>query len=405
MRLIRLPYFCPYMASCLALLLCAMLAFSCNKASDKEKTSEVTAQLGKAESVQVVECRSFPAQVESQNSVTLASKFSGAVLEVFANEGTTLKLGDPILRIDDKDLKNREQSLSALVNQAQMERQAVAARAVHSRANLDRLERLAAQKVISQDDLEKARSEYQAIKSEEDAIAARASSVAFQRQELKSQTEYTRIVAPFSGVLARRYVDQGAFVTAGQPLALIDDVDSGFELTAQVDESLLGELHVGQTLVAAIPGLSPEPFAAKVSAVIGRIDPQSRSFKLKLEVPLGLGGQGATPKAGMFGRVFLPVRQTNKLLLPQNCLGLRGDLPAVFVTDERKVAHLRIVKTGGSFYKVELEGKTYLTDSEAFEQSGRERFLEVLSGLQPGETLACGNTASLREGDIVREAK
>jgi hypothetical protein len=48
---------------------------------------------------------------------------------------------------------------------------------------------------------------------------------------------------------------------------------------------------------------------------------------------------------------------------------------------------------------VDFGGRTYLTDSEAFAETGRERFTEIVSGLADGETVACDPGASLREGD------
>jgi RND family efflux transporter MFP subunit len=353
---------------------------------------------------EVIECRGFPAQVEARNSVTLASKFSGTVLEVFAQEGASLKAGELILRVDDKDLLSREQGFVASMSQANLERQALAAKSAHAKANLDRLEKLAAQKVISQDDYERAKSEHQALKREEEAISAREKSVAFQREELQSLKGYTRINAPFDGVLTKRYVDRGAFVTAGQPLALVDDVAGGFDVTAQVDESLLSSLRVGQDIVARVPGVSSDPFIAKVSAVIGRVDPSSRTFKLKVAIPDAVLKAGK-PSAGMFGRVFAPARSVKKLLAPASCLAKRGDLPLLFALDEQGIIHLRVVKTGGVFFKVRIGDRTYLTDSEAFEDSSRERFVEVFSGLAEGERLACGKTETLREGDRIVEAR
>jgi len=367
----------------------------------------IEAPVGKVTAEEVTECRAFPAQMEARNSVTLASKLSGTVIEISAQEGAALKAGDPIMRIDDKDLQSRSQGLSASMNQAAMERQALMARSAHSKNNLDRLEHLAVQKVISQDDFEKAKSEYQALKSEEAAIAARERSVGAQKDELASLAGYTRISSPFNGVLVRRFVDLGAFVNAGQPLALVDDASGGFDLTTQVDESLLATVHVGQAVIASVPGLSSEPFASKISAVVGRVDPGSRTFKLKTEVPepAAPGSPGVLrPNAGMFGRVFLPVRTVKKLLLPAACLRLRGDLPVVFTVDADNLAHLRVVKTGGTFRKVGLEGRTYLTDSEAYDDPGREQFLDVISGLAESESLVCGDTGTLREGDRVKEA-
>lgn len=350
---------------------------------------------------QVVECRSFPAQVEARNSVTLASKLSGTVVAVMAQEGAALHGGDPILQIDDKDLLSRDHGLAASMNQAAMERQAAAAKADHARTTVDRLGRLLAQKVISQEDFDKARTEYLAQKREEEAIAAREQAVAAQREELKALKAYTRISAPFDGILARRFVDLGAFVSAGQPLALVDDQSSGFDLTAQVDESLLSAIRVGQPLLGVIPAMGKEPFASKITAVVGRVDPASRTFKLKADIPAATGENASKPNAGMFGRVFLPVRVATKLLAPAACVRMRGDLPSVFVVDGKGVVHFRVVKTGGVFLMVGLEGQLYLTDSEAFEDTRSERYVEILTGVSDGEQLVCEKTETLREGDRI----
>lgn len=390
-------------------LFCLALLAGCGKESPPApKARTITAKTQTVRSEEVVECRSFPAQVESRNSVTLASKLSGSVVEVFAQEGAALRAGAPILRIDDKDLQSRAQGLTASMAQAASERQAVAAKAAHAKANLDRLQKLLTQKVISQDDFERARTEYLALSREEEAIAARERSVAAQKDELKALGGYTRINAPFDGVLARRYVDLGAFVNAGQPLALLDDVASGFDLTAQVDESLLSSLNAGQTLIGVVPSLSREPFAARVSAVIGRVDPATRTFRVKAELPREswerdtVGRPAAPlPKAGMFGRLFTPARISKKLLLPSACLRMRGDLPSVFTVDGDNLVSFRVVKPGGRFIKVVLDGKPFLTDSEAFEEPGRESYVEVLSGLSDGDRVVCSATETLREGDRI----
>ncbi|GFK92838.1 Multidrug resistance protein MdtA [Fundidesulfovibrio magnetotacticus] len=382
-------------------LLAACLLSACGKEEPvRPAPRSVQAPVAVVRAVEAVECRSFPAQVESLGSVTLAGKSPGAVVEVFAQEGQALKAGDPILRLDDQELKSREQSLTASMAQAASERQAVAAKAAHARANLERLAKLLTQKVISQDDFERARTEALALAREEEAIAARERSVAAQRDELRAQGQYLHITAPFDGVLSRRFVDLGAFVTAGQPLALVDAVSSGFDLTAQVDESLLYTLHVGQPLVGAVPALSPAPFAARVRAVVGRVDPATRTFRLKAELP----PLGAQPRAGLYGRLFVPARTARKILVPAACLAPRGDLPAVFTVDDKGLAALRVVKTGGRFLKVEFDGKPFLTDSEAFDDPSREAFVEILSGLSEGDRVACAGSVPLRDGDRVEAA-
>lgn len=394
----------PLLLTLLALALALALAGCGSDTPKRPKPREISAPTVTAHVQQAITCRSFPAQVESQRSLTLSSKLSGTVVRVFANEGDILRPGDPILSLDDKDLQSRREALAASLSQASLERQALAARVGHARTTVDRIGRLLAQKAVSQDDFDKAQADYLAQKREEEAIAARMKNVVAQQDELKALEAYTRVSAQGGGVLTRRYVDQGAFVNAGQPLALVDDPSGGFDLSAQVDESLLPGLRVGQPLVARVPGLGGGPFITRVTALVGRIDPATRTFKLKAAVP-AQGPDKPSPQAGMFGRVFLPAGVEDKVLIPRDCLRLRGDLPCVFVADSSGVIRFRVVKIGGSFIKAEIEGKTYLTDSQAFDDPTAPRYVEVLSGVGDGERLVCSDTETLRDGDRLSEAR
>ena len=359
----------------------------------------VDVRLRPAERQNVVECRSFPAQVESHESAVLASKSAGSVLSVFAREGDMVRAGQEIMRLDDKDLVSQGQGLVASREQIAREKQALLARQGLARTTMERLGRLLAQKAVSQEDYDKARAEAEALTRQVEAADAQMGTVTSKLDELAALRAYSRVTAPFDGILARRYVDQGAFVTAGSPLALVDAATGGFELTAQVDESLLSGLRQGQTLVAAVPSLAPEPFPVTVSAIVGRVDPQTRTFKLKCALPGTVPQASGPPRAGMFGRVFVPARTVDKLLVPEACLVRRGDLPTVMTADGDGTLRFRVVKTGGSFLAVPFDGKTYLTDSEAFGDAGRERFVDVVSGLAPGDRLACDPGGTLREGD------
>jgi RND family efflux transporter MFP subunit len=384
------------------LLLCVLVCLAGCSGEKPEATKPprlVTAATQPATLREVVECRSFPAQVESARSVTLASKVSGTVEAVEAQEGDMVRAGALIMRLDDKDLTSQKQGLIASREQAVQEKQALAAKAALAKITMGRMGKLLAGRAVSQEDFDKAKAEYDALSRQVEAAAAQEATSVAKMGELTALRSYTRITAPFDGILAKRYVDQGAFVTAGAPLALVDASTGNYDLTAQVDESLMAGLRQDQIILAVIPSLSHDPFAVTVRAVVGRVDPASRTFKLKCALPHPVPGSETPPRAGMFGRVFVPARQTKKLLVPEACLAKRGDLPTVTVADTDGVLHFRVVKTGASFLAVDFHGRTYLTDSEAFGETGRERFVEVISGLSGGERIACDPGATLREGD------
>lgn len=342
------------------------------------------------------ECRSLPGQVQSRNSVTLSSKLSGTVTEVLAREGDLVAAGQPILRIDDRELRQREQSIRSTAGQAGLERQAVAARRLQAKTTLDRLQKLLATNAISREDVDRARAEYEALAAQEKALAAQSSAATFQGGEVRALLDYSTVTSPLSGVLTRRHVDLGAFVQAGAPLVEVDDVQSGFELVAQADESLLGRITQGMTVVALIPSLSPAPFLTTLSAVISQVDPASRAFRVKAD----LSGQ---PCPGLFGKVCVPVSTGPRLLVPTSALRPRGELVTTLIVDDQGILRLRLVKTGATFQKAVLDGQTFILQTGADElntgENGTEILVEILSGLFPGDEVALNLPDLAREGD------
>ena len=347
------------------------------------------------------ECTSLPGEVQSRNSVTLASKVSGTVTEILAKEGDALTAGQIILRIDDAELRQREQGVRSTAGQASLEGKALAARRAQAKATFDRMQKLLDQNAISRDDVDRARAEYEALTSQEKALAAQSSAAGFQGAEIRALMRYSTVTSPLKGVLSRRHVDLGAFVQAGTPLAEVDDLTSGFDLVARADESLLGRISQGMTVVALIPSLSAAPFLTTLSAVVGQVDPTSRSFRVKAALD-------STPSPGMFGKVCVPVGAAKKLLVPLSALRPRGELTTALIVDGESILRLRIVKTGGIYQKAVLDGQTFIlqtgTDPLGAAPEGAEILVEVLSGLSVGDEVVLDAPDVAREGDrLARE--
>ncbi|MBE1423981.1 RND family efflux transporter MFP subunit [Desulfomicrobium macestii] len=385
------------------LLSLALLLAACSQddARSKPEPRTIKAQTMRLALTEARECRSLPGQVESRNSVILASKTSGTVTEILAREGDVLTAGQAILRIDDAELRQREQSMRATAGQAGLEGKALAARKAQAKATLERMQKLLRQAAVSRDDVDRAQAEYEALANQEKAMAAQSSAAGFQSAEIRALMQYSTVTSPLNGVLTRRHVDLGAFVQAGTPLAEVDDLKSGFELVAQADESLLGRIEQGMNVVALIPSLSEAPFLTTLSAVIGQVDPASRSFRIKAALD-------ATPSPGMYGKVCVPVGTARKLLVPRSALRPRGELTTALIVDSDSTLRLRIVKIGGVYQKAVLGGKTFIlqtgTDQFGAVPEGAEILVEVLSGLSPDDEVVLSAPAVAREGDLlVRE--
>jgi len=361
------------------------------------------------------ECRSLAGEVRSQNSVILSSKISGTVVEVLAAEGAVVEKGHPILRIDDTELRQRMQGIQSTAQQAGLERQAIAARVAMAKTNSERMQKLFAQQAISRDELDRASTEHQALKKQEQALAASAAAAGHQGAEAKSLMGYSVVTAPFRGVISRRFVDQGAFVNAGAPLASIDDVQGGYELEAQADESLMSAVSKGMQVLGLVPSVSSEPFLTRLTTVVDHVDPATRTFKVRAAYNAPTIPDSATtistanatqattpvnrPHAGMFGKVCVPMSLAKKLLIPATSVRQRGELATVLVVDDKSVLRLRLIKIGGAYLKADLDGQSFIVQAQSEAANVPGVMLEVLSGLTEGEIVVNGGPETLREGD------
>ena len=391
----------PSLLRLLPLLAVLLLAACGQEAPPTAEPRSIKAETLRLSLTEARECTSLPGEVQSRNSVTLASKVSGTVTEILAKEGDALTAGQIILRIDDAELRQREQGVRSTAGQASMEGKALAARRAQAKATFERMQKLLDQNAISRDDVDRARAEYEALTSQEKALAAQSSAAGFQGAEIRALMQYSTVTSPLKGVLSRRHVDLGAFVQAGTPLAEVDDLTSGFDLVARADESLLGRISQGMTVVALIPSLSAAPFLTTLSAVIGQVDPTSRSFRVKAALD-------SAPSPGMFGKVCVPVGAANKLLVPRSALRPRGELTTALIVDGESILRLRIVKTGGIYQKAVLDGQTFIlqtgTDQLGAAPEGAEILVEALSGLSVGDEVVLDAPDVAREGDrLVRE--
>ena len=380
----------------LFLVILLLLSACGQEAPEKPEPRSIKAATTRLTLTRASECTSLAGRVQSRNSVTLASKLSGTVVEVMAREGDRLEAGQPILRIDDSELRQREQSVRSSAGQATQEARALAARKAQARATLDRLEKLLEQNAVSRDSVDRARAEYEALASQERAMSAQSAAAGYQGAEIRALMEYSTVTSPLNGVLSRRYVDLGAFVQAGTPLADVDDLGSGFELVARADESLLGRIEQGMNVVAVVPAISEKPFLTTLSAVIGQVDPMNRSFRVKADLE-------KAPGPGLFGKVCVPTSMANKLLAPRSCLRQRGELTTALIVDQDSVLRLRIVKTGGVFQRAVIGGETFIlqtgADRPADVPDGAEVLVEILSGLSEGDEVVVDAPDTAREGD------
>ncbi len=207
--------------------------------------------------------------------------------------------------------------------------------------------------------------------AEFDAVKARQLVAQAVKVEAETMLGYTRITAPFAGVITRKLAEVGDLALPGRPLVVLEDPDA-LRLEADVPEALIGHVVLGAELQVTVASVA-RPITGRVSEVAPAADPQSRTFRVKVDLP-------PTPglRLGQFGRVAVPVEGNAALRVPVSAVRVRGQMEIVFVIDDGK-ANMRLVKTG--------------------KRLGDE--VELVSGVESGELIVANPSIDLLDGQPV----
>src|SRR5467141_631036 len=205
------------------------------------------------------------AQVDG-HIVPILPKVGGFVAEVRVEENHSVKAGDTLVVLDDRDLRARlaqtEADLAALlatvssrgrVGQAEAAVAQAQAQAVKAIADLQRIEPLARQNVVSQQQLDAARAAAAAAEAQLAAAQAmlvgadaRVAAARAARDQAALQLSYTRITAPANGVVSKKAVELGQLVQPGQPLMTVVPLEDVW-VTANLKETETADVTPGDS--------------------------------------------------------------------------------------------------------------------------------------------------------------
>lgn len=272
----------------------------------------------------------------------IEAKVSGRIEKMLVTPGQQVKAGELLAQLDSREIQAKLDQALAVSRQSESE--------------FKRYETLRAKQVITPAEFEAVQSRYQV------AVATAA--------EAETMLGYTKITAPFDGIVTRKLADVGDLATPGKPLVELED-PKVLQFETAVPEAIIGKVSLGAKLPVRIGSQERQ---ATVSEIAPSGDPGSRTFLVKLDLP-----SATDLRTGQFGRVEIPVTETRVLRAPASAVIQRGQMELVFVVTDGH-AQLRLVKTGKRF--------------------GNE--IELLSGVSAGENLVTEGAPSLVDGQPVK---
>ncbi len=284
--------------------------------------------------------------VEAVHQTTVSAQTGGEVAEILFDVDDYVEKGALIVR-----LKDTEQQ--AGLKAAQAELQEARARLKEAGDDHRRSKRLFEKQLVSRSALDKTQAAQDAAQARVDAALA-----GFSRA--RERLEYTRIRAPYSGILTHRHIEPGEVATRGKKIMTGISLDQ-LRVNVDMPQSLIGGVRKkGKARIQRPDGGWVE--AARIT-VFPFADFGSNTFKVRLDLPAG------TPDLfpGMFVKTAFETGQKEELVIPAESLVYRSELTGVYVVGARDRIGFRQVRVG------------HETDD------GR---MTVLSGLDAGERVA-----------------
>ena len=223
-----------------------------------------------------------------ENQVELAAERDGTLAKILAEPGKHVLKGDLLAQLDDRQISAELEAARAKTRSTVNDLGNWKAEAKVLEADYERARKMWDAQLITKEQLDharyKAESDQWDVKRVEEMIA---NSRATERS-LEFELDKTRIQAPFSGVVARRYVSLGQTVAKGERLFWVT-ATSPLLVRFSLPETFVGKVRRGQTVSVISTDVPDEPHPAKIIQLSPVVDPASGTIDVEAEV---LGGAG-----------------------------------------------------------------------------------------------------------------
>jgi RND family efflux transporter MFP subunit len=266
----------------------------------------------------------FIATIFYQEISETASEISGLASDIRFEEGLRVKKGQILVTLGSEILRKRFQAAKLTYEQVLSELEI-------ARIDLKRREKLYERKSISEQTYDENR--YRVIGSEK-----RAASLNAQVERLAIELEKKVIRAPFDGVVIKRYVDRGEWISEGETVAVIgkDDV---IDIVAQLPEQIIQYIKIGMQVKAAANG---NEFSGTVIAIVPKGDVSTRTFPVKIRTP-----NKFSLIEGMSAKVTMPQGEIKKtLIVPRDAVISKFGRTVVFLAQDAKATMLPVQVIG-----------------------------------------------------------
>lgn len=304
---------------------------------------------------------SYPGEVRARFEPDLAFRVGGKVIKRLVEEGERVKANQPLAELDPQDMRLQLEASRAQVAAAEANLQLV-------RAERDRYKTLMDRQMVSKSQYDNAENLF--LSGE-----ARLKQMKAEFTVSDNQAGYAVLRASQDGVIARRLVEVGQVVAAGQTVFTLA-TDGEREVLISVPEQSFSRFKIGQTVAVELWAQQDQRFAGRIRELSPAADPRSRTFAARIT----FAGGKVPAQLGQSARVFIQADEASALSVPLSALTAENGATYVWRIDADNIIKRTPVRVA-----------TYGQDT-----------VPVLEGLSATDWIVAAGVHVLHDGEKVR---
>ncbi len=325
--------------------------------------------------------------VRPRVAATLSSQVMATVLDVKVQPGDRVAAGQTLITLDARNFETAQTQAQFALNEARNALPETDSAIASAQAQLDlaqstlrRMKELLDKRSLSPQEFDESSARVKLAQAALAMAQARKRQLNDKVQQAEQSVQqatisraYSEIKAPFAALVIARRAEPGTLASPGVPLLDLEQQGS-YRLEVAVEEVRLAKVQRGATVEVNLDAL-PAPRTGRIAEIVPAVDPASRAFTVKIDLPTNPALRG-----GLFGRARFPLGERPALAIPRGAILTQGQLQSVLIEDSG-IARARLVTLGPAHGDA----------------------VEVLSGLRPGDRLIYPVRPDLTDGSPVVE--
>jgi membrane fusion protein (multidrug efflux system) len=316
----------------------------------------------------------FTADMTPNQVVNLFSRVDGYIAKLHVDKGDFVKRNQLLIEIDHTDYQHAVDQAKANLTAAHAKVTQQQAALRHATLTLDRMKALIKDQFVSQQDLDNAQVTFDAGMAVLESLHAQVTQMEVALAQAETNLTYSYIRAPFSGYVAERNLDTGAYVTGAtaststmsRGMLSLHDIDT-VRVLIEVVEKDIPLITIGQKAELRAEAYPDQVFEGTVTRIVQALNRATRTMTVEIDLP----NKNRRLKGGMFARVEVLVGTHHAAVqIPIDAVSRLEEAQYVFVVREGKAQRVNVEIGGRKENRIEIVKG--LSGDEAVIVSGKD---------------------------------